>query len=123
MAPEVFISYSQGDEFAAERVRAFLEGNGFSCWIASRDIPAGQDFGAAIAGAIRGCRIVVLVFSSRANTSRQISRELKLADDASRIVVPLRIEDVPPRATLLIFWVQPSGLRLWVAPRKKTSNG
>jgi formylglycine-generating enzyme required for sulfatase activity len=114
MAPEVFISYSQGDEFAAERVRAFLEGNGFSCWIASRDIPAGQDFGAAIAGAIRGCRIMVLVFSSRANTSRQISRELKLADDSSRIVVPLRIEDIPASGNFAYFlgaaqWIEAVG--------------
>lgn len=106
MAPEVFISYSrghEGDELAAERVRAFLEEEGFSCWIASRDIAPGQDFGAAIAGAIRGCRVVVLVFSSRANTSTQMGRELKLADDASRIVVPLRIEDVPAAGNFAYF--------------------
>ena len=114
MAPDVFISYSQGDELVAERVRGFLEANGLSCWIASQDIPEGQDFGAAIAAAIRSCRVVVLVFSSRANTSKQIGRELKLADDASRIVVPLRIEDVPASGNFAYFlgaaqWIEAVG--------------
>jgi formylglycine-generating enzyme required for sulfatase activity len=114
MAHEVFISYSHEDASVAERVRDHLERNGFSCWIAPRDILEGQDFGAAIAGAIQGCQLMVLVFSFAANTSRQIGRELKLADDANRIVVPLRIGEIPVAGNFAYFlgaaqWIEAIG--------------
>jgi formylglycine-generating enzyme required for sulfatase activity len=95
MAHEVFISYSHQDQAAAERVCAYLEEKGLSCWIAPRDIFGGEDFGEAISGAIQSCRVVVLIFSSASAASRQIGRELKLADDNDKTVLPVRIENVP----------------------------
>lgn len=43
---------------------------------------------------------MVLVFSSHANRSRQIKREVERAVSKGVTVVPLRIEDVPPARTL-----------------------
>ena len=76
MPHDVFISYrdSANDKAAAERVCAHLEAEGFSCWIAPRDVLEGDDYGAAIAHAVEECRIVVLIFSAAANESRQIAR-------------------------------------------------
>src|SRR5215469_5408066 len=114
MAHEIMISYSLQDAPIAERVRTYLEDNGFSCWTAGRDVLEGEDFGAATARAIQGCRVMVLVFSSAANTSRQIIRELKLADDANRAVVPLRIEKIVAAGNFAYFlgaaqWVEAIG--------------
>ena len=79
MPHDVFISYrdSANDKAAAETVCAHLEAAGFSCWIAPRDVLEGDDYGAAIVRAIEDCRVLVLIFSAAANTSRQIVRELK----------------------------------------------
>ena len=105
MPHDVFISYrdSVNDKAAAEKVCAHLEAEGFSCWIAPRDVLEGDDFGAAIVSAIQDCRVLVLIFSAAANASRQIARELKLADDAEKTVLPIRIEEVSPSGNFAFF--------------------
>src|SRR5215831_14276388 len=84
MAHEIMISYSLQDAPIAERVRTYLEDNGFSCWTAGQDVLEGEDFGAAIARAIQGCRVMVLVFSSAANASRQSVRVFHLPSNPHR---------------------------------------
>ena len=103
MAGEIFISYASQDAAAAKAVCAGLEAKGLSCWIAPRDIHPGEDFSAAIDTAIQSCRVMVLIFSSRANASKQMARELKLADDANRSVIPLRVEDVAATGSFRYF--------------------
>ena len=46
---------------------------------------------------------MVLIFSAAANASRQIVRELKLADDAEKTVLPIRIEEVSPSGNFAFF--------------------
>lgn len=94
MAYQVFISYSTKDKAVADRLCAYLETSGISCWIAPRNIVGGQDFGAAINDAIHCCRAVVLIFSSSANASRQVGREIKLAVDNDKTIIPVRLDTV-----------------------------
>ena len=96
MAHDVFISYSTKDKLAADAVCARLEGRGIRCWIAPRDILPGMDWGASIIEALESARLMVVVFSSNANASLQIRREVECAFSKEILVVPLRIEDVPP---------------------------
>jgi Sulfatase-modifying factor enzyme 1/TIR domain len=98
MTHDVFISYSHTaiDRAQAERVCMYLEAEGFSCWVALRDIPVGADFTEAIWHAIQDCSVLVLVFSAAASGSTHIVRELKIADNANKTVLPIRIEDVEP---------------------------
>jgi len=103
MAHDVFISYSTADKLAADAVCAGLEQRGFSCWIAPRDILPGLDWGAAIIDAINDAKVMVLVFSSSANTSKQIKREVERAVSKGVTLIPLRIEDVPLGKTLEYF--------------------
>ena len=105
MPHDVFISYrdAANDKAEAERVCGHLEAEGFSCWIAPRDVLQGDDFGAAIVNAIQDCSVLVLIFSAAANSSRQIARELKLADDAKKTVLPIRIENVMPTGNCAYF--------------------
>ena len=103
MAHHVFVSYSNQDKAAADAVCAALESRGLSCWIAPRNIPGGKDWGEAIVEAIEGARVLVLVFSSSANQSRQVAREIERADGKNVAVVPFRIEDVKPTKALEYF--------------------
>jgi len=103
MSFDAFISYSKADQAAAHAACATLENAGIRCWIASRDIVPGLEWSAAIVNAIDNCRIMILIFSSHANQSRQIRREVERAADRGITVVPLRVEDVPPVDALAYF--------------------
>src|SRR5208282_5459916 len=54
-------------------------------------------------GGINNARVMVLVYSSNANHSPQIEREVERAINKGLPVVPFRVEDVAPSATLEYF--------------------
>jgi tetratricopeptide (TPR) repeat protein len=103
MARDVFISYRHEDQAMADRVRAALEERKVSCWIASRDIGPGQEWASAIVEGIQRCHTFVLILSSNSRNTRQIGRELELADNGNLRMVAFRIEDVQPPPGLLFF--------------------
>jgi hypothetical protein len=103
MAHDVYISYSHVDKAAADAACATLERAGIRCWIAPRDITPGDEWSAAIVKAIDHCRAMVLIFSTNANNSRQIRREVERAITVGIPLVPVRIEDVVPTESLAYF--------------------
>ena len=103
MAHDVFISYSAKDKATADAVCATLEGRGIRCWIAPRDILPGIDWGEAIIEAIHASRVMILGFSSNANDSNQIKREVERAVSKGLPIIPLRIENVAPVRSLEYF--------------------
>jgi hypothetical protein len=100
---DVFISHASKDKLVANAVCARLEGAGIRCWIAPRDITAGTSYGEAIIEAIHEVKVMVLVFSSNANTSGHIPKEIERAVSNGLTIVPLRIEDVAPGKSLDYF--------------------
>ncbi len=110
MAHDVFISHSARDKPVADAVCAKLESHGIRCWIAPRDIRPGMEWGAALLEAIDGARVMLLVFSSHANGSPQISREVERAVSKGLVVVPVRVEDVKPTGNLEYFLGTPHWL-------------
>ena len=92
----IFISYSSSDETIAETICNALEARGLSCWISGRDIGGGKNFQELIPKAIRAARVMLLVFSSSANNSKEIKKEIALAGRYHLTVVPVRVEDVAP---------------------------
>jgi hypothetical protein len=115
-AHDVFISYSSLDKPVADAVCATLEQRGVRCWIAPRDILAGTDWGEAIIRGIEGSRLMVLVFSSHANASQQIKREVERAVNKGLAIVPFRIEDVVPERSLEYFLSSPHWLDAMTPP-------
>lgn len=93
---DVFISFSSKDIRLAELIREKIEASGPRCWISSRDVAPGDNYQAAIVKAIARARVMVLVFSSNANASHEISKELALASQNELTVIPARVEDVVP---------------------------
>ena len=103
MPHDAFISYSSHDKTAADAACAALEASGVRCWIAPRDITPGVEWGAAIIDAINQSRVLVLIFSARANGSPQIRREVERAVHKAIPIIPLRIEDIAPTDSLEYF--------------------
>jgi hypothetical protein len=103
VAYDVFISYASKDKIVADAVCARLEASGIRCWIAPRDIVPGTSYGEAIIEAIHGLKVMVLVFSSNANTSGHIPKEVERAVSNGVAIVPFRIEDVAPGKSLDYF--------------------
>lgn len=110
MSHDVFVSYSSDDKPTADAVCATLENKGIRCWIAPRDILPGMDWGGAIVDAIHASRVMVLVYSAKANESPQIKREVERAVNRGLSVIPFRIEDVPMSTTLEYFMSMPHWL-------------
>ena len=103
MAFDTFISYSSKDKTTADAVCAVLEQAGIRCWIAPRDIRPGGEYGGAIIEAIDQCRVMVLIFSSSANNSRQIHREIERAVSKGVPIIPVRIEEAVPTKSMEYF--------------------
>src|SRR5205823_13995229 len=103
MGHDVFISCASADKSIADKVCAALEARQVRCWIAPRDVLAGVPYGEAIIGAIAASRILVLVFSSQANQSQQVMREVEGAVNKGLTIIPLRIENVAPSGSLEYF--------------------
>jgi hypothetical protein len=98
MAHDVFISHSTRDRAAADAICAALEARGIRCWVAPRDIVAGESWPAAIIRGIRATRIFVLVFSPEANVSKPVQNEVVQAADLKKHIICFGVEKVEPEA-------------------------
>jgi TPR repeat protein len=100
---DVFISHSSRDKTVADAVCAVLEQAAIRCWIAPRDIEAGRDWPSSIMAALERCSIMVLVFSSHANASDQVKREVHAALQNGLTVIPFRVENAALSGTLQYY--------------------
>jgi TIR domain len=96
----IFISYSSRDQKVAETICDALQSRGHTCWISCRDIGPGENFQESIVKAIRTAKLMLLVFTSNANNSNEIKKEIVLAGRYHLTVVPVRVEDVVPNDAL-----------------------
>lgn len=119
MSHDAFISYSVLDKPVADAACATLETAGIRCWIAPRDILPGMDRGEAIIDAINSSRVLILVFSSHANTSPEIKREVERAVSKGIAILPFRIENVPLSKSLEYFISVPHWLDALTPPLEK----
>jgi TIR domain-containing protein len=99
MAHDVFISYASPDRHVANAVCARLEQAAVRCWIAPRDVGAGN-YPTALVRAITSSKLLVVVVSQGANGSPNVSREVHHAVKKGKLIVPFRIEDVLPSGDL-----------------------
>jgi adenylate cyclase len=110
----VFISYASQDVAIADKIRAALEAAGILCWIAPRDVHAGQSYAAAIVEAINSCRMLLLVLSHSAIDSPHVLREVERASSKRRPVLSVRMDGtkLPPDLEYFLSanqWLDASG--------------
>jgi serine/threonine protein kinase len=99
-ARDIFLSHSSGDAEVARELRAALEAAGYTCWMAPDDVDGTEPWAEQILAAINGTRAMVVLISTNANRSAHVSREVNLALGRKRAVLPIRIENVAPEASL-----------------------
>lgn len=100
MSCDVFISHCAGDHAVAEAACAAIERDGHLCWLAPRDLGAGEAPAEASLAAIGRCKIFLLVLSAESAGSNQVAREAERARRAGLAIIPLRVEAVEPGAQL-----------------------
>src|SRR5215467_9727640 len=98
----LFVSHVTEDRAAASQIVDELERRGVRCWIAPRNVRPGGTFDDDIADAIESCRAMLLIFSSRCNESEYIRREITVAGNSNKLIIPFRIEDVEPKRGLSV---------------------
>lgn len=119
MTYSVFVSYSSKDRDKAEAVCQRLEGDGFSCWIAPRDIRPGSDWGESILNAIDSSEVMVLLLSHNANISSHVKREVERAVNKGLEIIPLRVQEVQPAKSLEYFISTSQWLDAYTSPFEK----
>lgn len=97
---DIFISYRRSDRAFADALVARLEARGVSVWY-DREIEGGADWREKIVDALQNSDMLAILFSEDANDSRQLKKELAVADQLEKPVVPILIEDTKPRGAYL----------------------
>jgi hypothetical protein len=100
MAHRVFICYSSRNGDIAEAARNALEALKIPCWMAPRDIDAGEEWAASIIDAIEACQIVIVIFSRDADKSPQVKREVERGVSKDKALILFRIEDAMPSGSM-----------------------
>jgi hypothetical protein len=103
MSHDVFISHARKDKGIADAICEKLESARVRCWIADRDISAGEDWTEVTRNAIGSSRVMVLVLSENANAAPHIEREIAHAFYTGRMIMPLRVTDTLPRRDFLFY--------------------
>ena len=92
----IFLSHHSSKLELVTHLSRYLERNGLITWYAPRNIHSGEVWDEAILNAIKKCKAVILLFCAQADSSRQVKRELALADKYKKSVFWLRVEKVEP---------------------------
>lgn len=96
-----FISYSSLDQEIANRIVNELENkHGIPCWICTRKLKGGELFKSKIAEAIEETKVVILLQSKNSIRSREVPKEIGLANDADKEIIPVRIDSAPLKGDL-----------------------
>ena len=110
MSHDIFISYRRVDQELAKALVEELTAQGVRVWW-DGEIEGGEDWREAIAENLSLSQALVILFSEACNDSKQLKKEIALADTLDKVIVPVLIEDTKPRGHFLyemaaINWLQ-----------------
>ena len=91
---DIFISYSSRDRKKAEQLIELLSSAGLSCWIDQSGIDVATSWSGEIVDAIDGCKALVVLLSSTSVQSKNVIREVALAFEKNKKILPLDLEPV-----------------------------
>ncbi len=100
MLHKIFLSYSSVDRSVADAVCNQLELSGIKCWMAPRDIVPGEIYAKCLLNAINSSKLFVLIFSSDADHSEQVQKEVDRAIHAKLPIIPFKIDNLRPSAAM-----------------------
>lgn len=87
----IFLSHASTDEAVAVRLRAELESLGLVVWLASKALRIGENYAEHIYNQLRKSDCVVILLSRASMSSAHVRRELSVAVDLNRMVLPIAL--------------------------------
>ncbi|MEE0946129.1 MAG: toll/interleukin-1 receptor domain-containing protein [Acutalibacteraceae bacterium] len=91
---DVFISFSFKDQAKAEYIaKTLVNTYKIAYWMCTRDLIGGENFKGTIVDAIDKAKIVVLVQSRFSIASREVPKEVSIALDRNKAVIPFVLDD------------------------------
>jgi hypothetical protein len=108
MAAQVFISYAKKDRIPVKRIVLKLRLQGIECWVDESGIEAAASWRQEIANAIQTCKVVLFIVTPQSTKSEWVVKELSLASDLKKSILPLRLDEAvyPPSLQLLLAGIQ-----------------
>src|ERR1041384_4431733 len=91
---DIFISYSRKDSPRAMAFGEALKDRGASVWIDQHGIEAAASWSGEIVRAINQCSIFVLMLSASSVDSENVIREVALAFEKKKKILPIELESV-----------------------------
>lgn len=97
---DVFISYSRRDKEHALSLAERLRASGCSIWIDTQGIEAATSWSREIVTAIDTCKAVLLLLSESSVASHNVVKEVSLASESRKTIIPVDLEHVDLTADL-----------------------
>jgi len=93
MPPEIFASYSREDQAQVFPIVDKLRERGLNIWIDQEGIHGAKLWSQEIVNAIEGSKVFILFASAKAFVSKNVTKELALASESDKHILPIFIED------------------------------
>jgi TolB-like protein/Flp pilus assembly protein TadD len=97
---DIFISYSSKDREQAELLTELLASAGLSVWIDQSGIEAASSWSEEIVNALDGCKAFIVMLSPHSIESKNVVREVALAFEKNKKILPLDLEPVSLPASM-----------------------
>ena len=97
---DIFISYSSKDSEQAEQLAELLASAGLSVWIDQSGIEAATSWSEEIVNALDGCKAFIVMLSPSSVESKNVVREVALAFEKNKKILPLDLEPVSLPASM-----------------------
>ncbi len=89
----VFISYATADQRLANRIVQYLEQHAIKCWISSRDLKLADTWRTGLKRALVASNAVLVLLTDTSNKSPEVAREVAMATEARKPVLPVMMSE------------------------------
>lgn len=100
MGSDIFLSYSRADRPLAEMLVKLAAERGIEVWY-DEMLEGGTDWRQSIVEALSSAKALIILFSEHSNASTQLIKELAIADNLRKRVVPVLIAECEPAGAYL----------------------
>lgn len=89
---KVFFSYSRNDTDKADNICHLLDAMNIPYWIDRKGVFSGSNFKELIVKAISSTDVVLFLSSENSNKSANVAKEISIADQYNKIIIPIRLD-------------------------------
>ena len=121
MPYDIFLSYRRSDQAIARALVTELEARGVAVWW-DQKIEGGEDWRDAIVAGLEASGTLVILFSEECNESKQLKKELAIADTLNKLVIPILIEDTKPKGHYLYELAARNWIQVFPNPASRAGD-